>query len=63
MPHLPRDITDIQCAVLDPLISKLKRRKDARGRPRRDRREVLDGILFILRTGPPWTDLPERYPP
>jgi len=24
---------------------------------------VLDGILWILRTGAPWRDLPERYPP
>jgi len=24
---------------------------------------VLNGILFILRTGAPWADLPERYPP
>ena len=32
-------------------------------RPWRDRREVLNGILFILRTGAPWADLPERYLP
>ena len=24
---------------------------------------MLNGILFILRTGAPWADLPERYPP
>jgi hypothetical protein len=23
---------------------------------------VLNGILYILRTGAPWADLPERYP-
>ena len=34
-----------------------------RGRPRRDDRDVLNGILWILRTGAPWKDLPERYPP
>ncbi|MBN1506358.1 MAG: transposase [Sedimentisphaerales bacterium] len=33
------------------------------GRPPQDRREVLNGILWILRTGAPWADLPERYPP
>jgi transposase len=58
-----RDLTDVQWAVLDPLIPKPKRRKDGRGRPWRERREVLNGILFILRTGPPWADLPDRYPP
>lgn len=29
------------------------------GRPRADRRMVVDGILWILRTGAPWRDLPE----
>jgi len=24
---------------------------------------VLNGIFWILRTGAPWKDLPERYPP
>lgn len=33
------------------------------GRPRRDAREVLNGILWILRTGAQWVDLPSRYPP
>jgi len=45
------------------LIPEPPRRKDGRGRPWRGRREVLDGILFILRTGTAWADLPERYPP
>ena len=33
------------------------------GRPPRDRRQVLDGILWILRTGAPWRDLPEEFGP
>ena len=63
MSSLPRDLTDAQWALLDPLIPEPQRRKDGRGRPWRDRREVLDGILFILRTGAAWADLPQRYPP
>jgi transposase len=39
------------------------RRKDREKQRWRDRREVLDGILFILRTGAAWADLPDRYPP
>ncbi len=35
--------------------------KPARGRPANDHRTVLEGILWILRTGAPWRDLPERY--
>lgn len=31
------------------------------GRPRVDRRLVVDGIFWILRTGAPWRDLPECY--
>jgi len=31
------------------------------GRPRVDRRMVVDGILWILRTGAPWRDLPEAF--
>ncbi len=33
------------------------------GRPPRDRREVLDGTLWILNTGSPWRDLPGRLGP
>ena len=31
------------------------------GRPRNDERQTLNGILWIVRTGAPWRDLPERY--
>ena len=33
------------------------------GRPWRDPRDVLHGILWVLRTGAPWADMPVRYPP
>lgn len=57
------EITDEQWAVLEPLISEPLRREDGKGRPRRAAKEVLGGILWILRTGAQWADLPERYPP
>jgi len=31
------------------------------GRPRNDERQTLNGILWIVRTGAPWRDMPERY--
>lgn len=33
------------------------------GRPRCDRRTMVEGILWILRTGSPWRDLPEEFGP
>jgi transposase len=58
----PRDLTDEQWNILDPLIPKPRTRSDGRGRPWKSRRSVLNGILWILRTGAPWADLPDRYP-
>jgi transposase len=56
------DLTDEQWARLAPLLPRPRRRRDGRGRPWRDPRDVLNGILWVLRTGAPWHDLPERYP-
>ena len=33
------------------------------GRPPSDLRRIVHGILWILHTGAPWRDLPERYGP
>jgi transposase len=55
-------VTDEQWKVLEPLIGELPRRADERGRPWRSSREGLNGIVWILRTGAQWADLPERYP-
>ncbi len=57
------DLTDAQWSFIEPLIPTPPQRSDRRGRPWRDPRDVLNGILWILRTGAPWKDLPERYPP
>jgi transposase len=52
------ELTDEQWSLIDPLIP----RKQARtGRPPNDRRLMLNGIFWILRTGAPWRDLPERF--
>lgn len=56
------DLTDAQWAIIAPLLPKPRIREDRRGRPWRDPRDVLNGILWILRTGAPWKDLPDRYP-
>ncbi|MGH2621929.1 MAG: IS5 family transposase [Anaerolineales bacterium] len=56
------DLTDEQWTVVAPLLPHPRRRADGRGRPWRDPRDVLNGILWVLRTGAPWHDLPTRYP-
>ena len=34
-----------------------------KGKPWHDDRRVVNGIFYVLRTGSPWRDLPERYGP
>jgi putative transposase len=54
----PSDLSDAQWAVLAPLLPP----PQPTGRPRVvDHRTVINGILWKLRTGAPWRDLPERY--
>jgi transposase len=57
------ELTDEQWAIIKSLIPPVPRRQDGGGRPWRDNREVLNGILWILRSGARWKDLPERFPP
>ena len=56
------DVTDEQWELLRELIVEPPRRPDKKGRPRVKPRPILNGILWILRTGAPWKDLPDRYP-
>lgn len=53
-PH--RDLTNVQWEILDSLIPESAPRRDGRGRPWKDRRAVLNGILWVLRTGAPWAE-------
>ncbi len=54
------ELSDDQWKLIEPLLPK---RDKPRGRPRRDEREVWNGILWILRSGARWYDLPPRFPP
>ena len=51
-------LTDAQWELLLPL---LPAQKPPTGRPANDHRMVINGILWVLRTGSPWRSLPERY--
>jgi len=54
-------LTDEQWRKIEPLIPK-KSRSEKGGRPRADDRLVFEGILWVLKTGARWRDLPDRYP-
>lgn len=52
------DLTDAQWEGIKPFLPPQKPRT---GRPAKDHRTIVDGIRWIIRTGAPWRDLPERY--
>jgi len=56
------DLTNEQWQRIAEYFPKPASQPGTSGRPVQDFRAVLNGILWILRTGAPWADLPARYP-
>jgi transposase len=54
------DLTNEQWEKVEPLLPPLK---PPTGRTNHDHRRLINGILWVLRTGAPWQDLPARYGP
>ncbi len=52
------DLSEAEWRLIDPLLP-----NKPRGVARVDDRRVINGIFYVLRTGSPWRDLPERYGP
>ncbi len=52
------ELTDREWKAIEPHLP-----NKPRGVPRVDDRRVLNGIFWVLRSGAPWADLPERYGP
>ena len=52
------DLADAQWRRLEP---HLPPEKPWTGHPNAPHRRIINGILWILRTGAPWRDLPARY--
>ncbi|MEU3855158.1 IS5 family transposase [Streptomyces sp. NPDC029554] len=52
------ELTDQEWELLAPLIPRV-----ATGRPRVSDRQVINGMVYKIRTGISWRDLPERYGP
>lgn len=57
------DLSDEEWALIEPLLPPRWRRQGGRPRDEESDRRVLNGIFYVLRTGCPWRDLPERYGP
>lgn len=51
------ELSDAEWAVIKPLLP----RPGGRGRPWKDPRSAFNAIFWILRSGSPWRELPERY--
>ena len=52
------DLSEAEWRLIEPLLP-----NKPRGVARVDDRRVINGIFYVLRTGSPWRDLPERYGP
>src|SRR5450631_3540688 len=58
------DLTDEQWTVIASKLPPRKlKRPDSPGRPPKEPRAVWNGILWVLRTGAQWNEMPSKYPP
>ena len=57
------DLIDDQWKNVSAILPADPMREDKRGRPWSEQRKVFNGILWVLRTGAPWKDMPPRYGP
>ena len=57
------DLSDAQWTILEPVFRHKDREPGKAGRPPREPRGMVEAMLWVLRTGAPWADLPSRYPP
>jgi len=55
------ELSDDHWKRIEPLLLRPKERRKKGGRPPVDRRMVVNGICWVLRTGAPWRDLPEEF--
>ena len=58
---MTRLLTDAQWAKIAPVLPKVKLSRHG-GRTRAEDRACLEGILWVLRTGARWRDMPPQYP-
>ena len=60
----PSDLTDKQWSKLDALLNEPRGERHAGGRPRKhEQRRVVDALLYVVKTGCQWRQLPSDFPP
>jgi transposase len=60
----PSDLTDKQWNRLEPLLNEPRAGRHAGGRPRKhEQRRVVDAMLYVVKTGCQWRQLPSNFPP
>ncbi len=56
----PSDLTDEQWSLIEPLLPAIR----AAGRPEKHpRRDIVNAVLYVVRTGCAWRQLPTDFPP
>jgi transposase len=60
----PSELTDVQWVRLEPLLQSDRGSRHAGGRPRKyELRRVVDALLYVVKTGCQWRQLPANFPP
>jgi len=60
----PSDLTDAQWQRLEPLLMETRVKRHGGGRPRKyELRRVVDAMLYVVKTGCQWRQMPVDFPP
>jgi transposase len=58
------DLTEAQWLQLEPLLTELRGERHGGGRPRKyPLRRIVDGMLYVVKTGCQWRQMPANFPP
>lgn len=61
--YYPTELSDGQWQLVEPLLPEPKSGSGQRGRPPGNRRQILNGVLYVVKTGCQWRWLPREFGP